>query len=345
MSRDFWRDFLTRVRRLLDGGTVSDEAFERLARHFREPGVLGRLSGRPPDARGARGEGSLARGRVQLGLLLAPPARGERAHRVLSNHLRFGDRADGKTGPRDLPSNVRATGREADRVAARRRFAARRLRRRPERRVGGRPVGPERRAPGTSPTGFEAFRRSRADWRLSRPRIAGGHSGSRVFVPGAARRAKPRTGRARPRPSGSAGGNAARSHRLAGRRLIFSAALSMASSLFRTKSLDRILADAEEPEHQMKRTLGPIQLIALGIGAIIGAGIFATDRVGGGGRRPATTARARPWSSRSSSRRSAAASARSATPSSPRSSRSRAAPTPTPTPRSASSSPGSSAGT
>ena len=47
------------------------------------------------------------------------------------------------------------------------------------------------------------------------------------------------------------------------------------NTLFRTKSLDRILADADEPAHQMKRALGPIQLIALGIGAIIGAGIFA----------------------------------------------------------------------
>ncbi|HKD18251.1 MAG TPA: amino acid permease, partial [Thermoanaerobaculia bacterium] len=48
------------------------------------------------------------------------------------------------------------------------------------------------------------------------------------------------------------------------------------SNLLRKKSLDLILADAEEPEHQMKRTLGPLQLIALGIGAIVGAGIFAT---------------------------------------------------------------------
>ncbi|HYX20619.1 MAG TPA: amino acid permease, partial [Thermoanaerobaculia bacterium] len=48
------------------------------------------------------------------------------------------------------------------------------------------------------------------------------------------------------------------------------------SQLLRKKSLDLILADAEEPEHQMKRALGPVQLIALGIGAIVGAGIFAT---------------------------------------------------------------------
>jgi len=57
------------------------------------------------------------------------------------------------------------------------------------------------------------------------------------------------------------------------------------SSLFRKKSLDLILADAEEPEHQMKRALGPIQLIALGIGAIVGAGIFAVigSAAAGGG--------------------------------------------------------------
>ncbi len=46
--------------------------------------------------------------------------------------------------------------------------------------------------------------------------------------------------------------------------------------LFRTKSLDAILSGAEAPEHALKRTLGPIQLTALGIGAVIGAGIFAT---------------------------------------------------------------------
>jgi len=46
--------------------------------------------------------------------------------------------------------------------------------------------------------------------------------------------------------------------------------------LFRVKSLDSILRDSEEPEHQLKRALGPVQLTLLGIGAIIGAGIFAT---------------------------------------------------------------------
>jgi basic amino acid/polyamine antiporter, APA family len=46
--------------------------------------------------------------------------------------------------------------------------------------------------------------------------------------------------------------------------------------LFRVKPLDSVLRDAEEPEHQLKRALGPVQLTLFGIGAIIGAGIFAT---------------------------------------------------------------------
>jgi APA family basic amino acid/polyamine antiporter len=48
------------------------------------------------------------------------------------------------------------------------------------------------------------------------------------------------------------------------------------SKLFRTKTLEQCLADAEAPEYQLKRVLGPLQLILFGIGAIIGAGIFAT---------------------------------------------------------------------
>ena len=46
-------------------------------------------------------------------------------------------------------------------------------------------------------------------------------------------------------------------------------------SLFATKSLDLLLREAKESgEHSLKRTLGPFQLTALGVGAIIGAGIF-----------------------------------------------------------------------
>lgn len=46
--------------------------------------------------------------------------------------------------------------------------------------------------------------------------------------------------------------------------------------LFRVKSLDLMLADAEKPQYQLRRVLGPVQLTLLGIGGIIGAGIFAT---------------------------------------------------------------------
>jgi basic amino acid/polyamine antiporter, APA family len=45
--------------------------------------------------------------------------------------------------------------------------------------------------------------------------------------------------------------------------------------LFRTKSVDLLRADAESSgAGTLKRTLGPIALVALGIGAIIGAGLF-----------------------------------------------------------------------
>jgi APA family basic amino acid/polyamine antiporter len=46
-------------------------------------------------------------------------------------------------------------------------------------------------------------------------------------------------------------------------------------SLFATKSLERILSESEGGEHTLKRTLGATSLIALGIGAIIGAGLFS----------------------------------------------------------------------
>jgi APA family basic amino acid/polyamine antiporter len=46
--------------------------------------------------------------------------------------------------------------------------------------------------------------------------------------------------------------------------------------IFRTKSLNAILASVENPESQLKRSLGAFQLTLLGVGAIIGAGIFST---------------------------------------------------------------------
>src|SRR5438046_4951637 len=51
--------------------------------------------------------------------------------------------------------------------------------------------------------------------------------------------------------------------------------LRMASQLFRKKNPDRLMAEAAAPERQMKRALGPFALTCIGIGAIIGTGIFA----------------------------------------------------------------------
>ncbi len=50
----------------------------------------------------------------------------------------------------------------------------------------------------------------------------------------------------------------------------------MLSQLFRRKSLDAIVHESESPDHQLKRALGAFDVVLLGIGAIIGAGIFAT---------------------------------------------------------------------
>jgi len=46
-------------------------------------------------------------------------------------------------------------------------------------------------------------------------------------------------------------------------------------SLFRKKSVNQILSEAESGENRLKRALNALDLTALGIGAIIGAGIFA----------------------------------------------------------------------
>ena len=46
------------------------------------------------------------------------------------------------------------------------------------------------------------------------------------------------------------------------------------SQLFRCKNIDQLISDSEHPEKRLKKTLGWISLTALGIGAIIGTGIF-----------------------------------------------------------------------
>src|SRR3989475_4484499 len=47
------------------------------------------------------------------------------------------------------------------------------------------------------------------------------------------------------------------------------------ANLFARKPLARLMAEAQEVgEHSLKRSLGPVNLVALGIGGIIGAGLF-----------------------------------------------------------------------
>ncbi len=46
------------------------------------------------------------------------------------------------------------------------------------------------------------------------------------------------------------------------------------SQLFRTKSIDALIAASEEPERRLHKTLGKWSMTALGIGAVIGSGIF-----------------------------------------------------------------------
>ena len=49
----------------------------------------------------------------------------------------------------------------------------------------------------------------------------------------------------------------------------------MPSKLFKTKSPELLIRESEHPDRAMKRSLTAFDLTCLGIGAIIGAGIFA----------------------------------------------------------------------
>ena len=53
------------------------------------------------------------------------------------------------------------------------------------------------------------------------------------------------------------------------------------ANLFAKKSMDTLMAEAEEHGSQtLERSLGPFALTALGIGAVIGAGIFVLSGLG-----------------------------------------------------------------
>jgi basic amino acid/polyamine antiporter, APA family len=49
---------------------------------------------------------------------------------------------------------------------------------------------------------------------------------------------------------------------------------SSTNQLLCCKSIDKLISESQEPGHRLKKTLGPWSLTALGIGAIIGSGIF-----------------------------------------------------------------------
>src|ERR1700693_369975 len=53
-----------------------------------------------------------------------------------------------------------------------------------------------------------------------------------------------------------------------------SAGVSRLSQLFARKSIDKLISDSECADHALKKSLGPVSLTALGIGAVIGSGIF-----------------------------------------------------------------------
>ena len=49
---------------------------------------------------------------------------------------------------------------------------------------------------------------------------------------------------------------------------------ALPSQLLACKSIDKLIRESEEPENALKKSLGPWSLTALGIGAVIGSGIF-----------------------------------------------------------------------
>ncbi|MBV8817379.1 MAG: amino acid permease, partial [Acidobacteriaceae bacterium] len=56
------------------------------------------------------------------------------------------------------------------------------------------------------------------------------------------------------------------------------------NQLLRTKSIDRLISESEDPDKRLKRALGPWSLTALGIGAVVGSGIFTLTGTAAAGK-------------------------------------------------------------
>src|SRR5690242_18661478 len=56
------------------------------------------------------------------------------------------------------------------------------------------------------------------------------------------------------------------------------------SQLFRTKSIESLISASEDPQRCLRKTLGPWSLTALGIGAVIGSGIFTLTGTAAAGK-------------------------------------------------------------
>jgi basic amino acid/polyamine antiporter, APA family len=56
------------------------------------------------------------------------------------------------------------------------------------------------------------------------------------------------------------------------------------NQLLRTKNIDQLIADSEQPDRCLRKSLGPWSLTALGIGAVIGSGIFTLTGTAAAGK-------------------------------------------------------------
>src|SRR5579885_275208 len=54
--------------------------------------------------------------------------------------------------------------------------------------------------------------------------------------------------------------------------------------LLQTKSIDELIKTSEEPSHRLKKTLGPWALAFLGVGIVIGSGIFTVTGTAAAGK-------------------------------------------------------------